>query len=170
MLHHKSVILLLALLFIIIPSLVLAVIYDTGGKSTPAHNVTQPFNPTGYLSVRVCNTSAKSYFIPTKTSAEFAAFSNHLPSGVTVLRCGDGVCRSCAYGGGETCSTCQNDCGTCADYCGNGLCGTSETCTTCSSDCGTCSTCASASTQSACAHFINCIWDGIRCRSGLSEL
>lgn len=48
--------------------------------------------------------------------------------------CGDGECKN-----GETCSSCEDDCGTCP-VCGDGNCeGTKgETCSTCSGDCGPC--------------------------------
>lgn len=49
--------------------------------------------------------------------------------------CGDGVC-----GGGETCSTCEEDCGVCG-YCGDGACNGDETCATCEADCGPCEYC-----------------------------
>jgi hypothetical protein len=47
--------------------------------------------------------------------------------------CGDGECN-----GGETCSSCQQDCGTCPPVCGNGVCEPGETCSTCTADCGSC--------------------------------
>jgi len=47
--------------------------------------------------------------------------------------CGDGSCN-----GGETCSSCSTDCGTCPPtlYCGDGTCNNGETCSSCSRDCG----------------------------------
>src|SRR5262249_47057018 len=48
------------------------------------------------------------------------------------LFCGDGVCNA-----GETCSTCQSDCGVCP-YCGDFACNGGETCGTCPGDCGAC--------------------------------
>ncbi|HEV8324180.1 MAG TPA: hypothetical protein VG389_21355 [Myxococcota bacterium] len=59
--------------------------------------------------------------------------------------CGDGICN-----GGETCSTCAADCGTC---CGNGICSGTETCSTCPSDCGACcgnGVCGGGETCSSC--------------------
>lgn len=79
-------------------------------------------------------------------------------------------CRAYKAFGGETCSTCATDCGTCpvfscgdsectniigehcgncagdcgackTESCGDGLCGTAEDCSSCSEDCGPCSTC-----------------------------
>jgi len=46
--------------------------------------------------------------------------------------CGDGICNN-----GETCSSCQHDCGRCT-YCGDGICDGGETCSSCSQDCGKC--------------------------------
>ncbi len=50
------------------------------------------------------------------------------------LGCGDGTCSPEA---GETCATCEDDCGAC---CGNGACegGYGESCYTCATDCGAC--------------------------------
>ena len=48
--------------------------------------------------------------------------------------CGDSVCEQ-----GETCATCQQDCGACNQpACGDGGCNGSETCLTCAADCGSC--------------------------------
>jgi len=49
--------------------------------------------------------------------------------------CGDAVCNN-----GENCSTCSDDCGTCAvqQYCGDAVCNNGENCSTCSDDCGNC--------------------------------
>ena len=47
--------------------------------------------------------------------------------------CGDGNCI------GETCLTCEQDCGVCATFCGDENCDVDEDCSSCSSDCGTCS-------------------------------
>jgi hypothetical protein len=44
--------------------------------------------------------------------------------------CGDGECA-----GGETCSTCPADCGSCGGYCGNGSCDSGESCASCPADC-----------------------------------
>jgi hypothetical protein len=48
--------------------------------------------------------------------------------------CGDGSCN-----GTESCSTCSQDCGTCAPSCGDSFCNGNETCSSCSNDCGACS-------------------------------
>lgn len=48
-------------------------------------------------------------------------------------RCGD----NCCYGG-ETCTSCPGDCGTCNPVCGDGACNNGETCGSCSIDCGAC--------------------------------
>ncbi|GEM_PF-1457831 len=48
-------------------------------------------------------------------------------------KCGDGTCNF-----GETCLTCQLDCGTCPEPCGDGICLGDETCESCSTDCGPC--------------------------------
>lgn len=48
--------------------------------------------------------------------------------------CGDGTCI-----GGENCTNCPSDCGSCDNTrCGNGVCDGGELCTTCPSDCGAC--------------------------------
>ncbi|MEK6954322.1 MAG: LamG-like jellyroll fold domain-containing protein [Candidatus Micrarchaeota archaeon] len=47
--------------------------------------------------------------------------------------CGD----NCCYGG-ETCTSCPGDCGSCGPVCGDGLCNNGESCSSCSSDCGSC--------------------------------
>jgi GH25 family lysozyme M1 (1,4-beta-N-acetylmuramidase) len=49
--------------------------------------------------------------------------------------CGDGSCN-----GGETCATCEADCGSCTvgPSCGDGSCNGGETCATCETDCGPC--------------------------------
>jgi len=47
--------------------------------------------------------------------------------------CGDASCN-----GGETCLTCESDCGVCTNFCGDGTCDTNENCTSCESDCGIC--------------------------------
>jgi hypothetical protein len=52
------------------------------------------------------------------------------------LYCGDGICSP-----GENCSTCETDCGACANdtgTCGDGVCADEEDCSTCSDDCGIC--------------------------------
>lgn len=50
--------------------------------------------------------------------------------------CGNGTCD-----GGEMCDTCPADCGMCGPMCGDGACNGAETCETCASDCGACDTC-----------------------------
>ncbi|MCA9665647.1 MAG: hypothetical protein KC503_08665 [Myxococcales bacterium] len=48
--------------------------------------------------------------------------------------CGDGKCE-----GGETCTSCEKDCGKCPNTnCGDGKCEGGETCTSCEQDCGKC--------------------------------
>ncbi len=48
--------------------------------------------------------------------------------------CGDGMCN-----GVETCSNCEQDCGSCnTSYCGDGTCDANESCGTCEVDCGPC--------------------------------
>ena len=51
--------------------------------------------------------------------------------------CGDNTCNAAA---GETCSSCEADCGVCTDVCGDNTCnpGAGETCETCEADCGVC--------------------------------
>ncbi|MBI5061274.1 MAG: hypothetical protein HZB67_03090 [Candidatus Aenigmarchaeota archaeon] len=53
----------------------------------------------------------------------------------TTAFCGDHSC-----GGGESCSSCSQDCGACPS-CGDGSCNGNETCSTCPSDCGVCVVC-----------------------------
>jgi cysteine-rich repeat protein len=52
--------------------------------------------------------------------------------------CGNGACDGAL---GETCTTCAADCGTCPppQWCGDTFCNNGETCTTCATDCGSCS-------------------------------
>lgn len=53
-------------------------------------------------------------------------------------RCGDGVCDP-----GETCATCDEDCGGCPPRCGDGVCDALEDCATCAEDCvALCNECA----------------------------
>lgn len=47
--------------------------------------------------------------------------------------CGDGKCE-----GGETCTSCEKDCGKCTGSCGDAKCEGVETCTSCEEDCGKC--------------------------------
>jgi hypothetical protein len=47
--------------------------------------------------------------------------------------CGDGYCE-----GGESCDTCDWDCGSCGPVCGDGYCDWNEYCDTCPLDCGGC--------------------------------
>jgi len=47
--------------------------------------------------------------------------------------CGDGTCNN-----GETCDTCEADCGACGSTCGDGNCDTGEDCINCAQDCGEC--------------------------------
>lgn len=47
--------------------------------------------------------------------------------------CGSGVCA-----GGETCTSCPQDCGACPPTCGDGSCDAGETCASCAQDCGAC--------------------------------
>jgi len=50
--------------------------------------------------------------------------------------CGDDTCDEAA---GETCTSCEMDCGVCPPRCGDSHCDTgTETCTSCARDCGTC--------------------------------
>ncbi len=52
--------------------------------------------------------------------------------------CGDGACD-----GGESCSTCSADCGSCGPSCGDGTCDPGENCNNCSADCASGSCCIS---------------------------
>lgn len=49
------------------------------------------------------------------------------------ISCGDGLCVP-----GESCKTCSDDCGKCGNECGNGSCEPGENCATCNADCGAC--------------------------------
>lgn len=54
-----------------------------------------------------------SFFIPTKTEAEFSSFSSYHPASMSVpAYCNNGNCEVFA---GETCGNCPSDCGRCAD-------------------------------------------------------
>ena len=66
--------------------------------------------------------------------------------------CGDQTCD-----GGETCSSCPGDCGSCI-VCGNGSCQAGETCSSCPSDCGACVTCGNSVCEAGetCG---GCVWD-----------
>jgi hypothetical protein len=52
---------------------------------------------------------------------------------LTLTSCGDAVCN-----GGETCSSCAQDCGECPAVCGDDECNGTETCSSCAQDCGAC--------------------------------
>jgi len=79
--------------------------------------------------------------------------------------CGDGYCN-----GGETCSSCSQDCGACP-VCGDGVCTGGESCSSCEGDCGTCDpwSCSSmqvcggstgyCSCDSGCNYRGDCCWD-----------
>lgn len=63
-----------------------------------------------------------------------------LDQGISILKgmeaiCGDKICSL-----GESCSTCQTDCGVCkqSEFCGDNICNNQESCLTCSQDCGAC--------------------------------
>ena len=49
------------------------------------------------------------------------------------VSCGDGMCVP-----GESCTSCPADCGKCGNECGNGSCEPGENCSTCKGDCGAC--------------------------------
>lgn len=76
------------------------------------------------------------------------------PNDCYYASCGDGICD---VSGGETCTSCAQDCGMCSvgtgsvGGCGNGVCDSSENCLTCAADCGACGdyTCA-CKVDSAC--------------------
>lgn len=51
----------------------------------------------------------------------------------TPAQCPNGQCS-----GGESCSTCPQDCGTCPPGCPDGQCSNGETCSSCPQDCGSC--------------------------------
>jgi len=51
--------------------------------------------------------------------------------------CGD---RTCDGASGETCASCEADCGRCT-ACGDGMCADGETCASCATDCGICDSC-----------------------------
>jgi len=54
-----------------------------------------------------------SFFIPTKTEAEFSSFSSYHPASMSVpAYCNNGNCEVFA---GENCGNCPSDCGRCAD-------------------------------------------------------
>lgn len=84
-------------------------------------NPGSPRCPTGYT----CN------------AANVCVRDGACPAGVpgcSNANCGDGKCE-----GGETCSSCEKDCGKCSSSgCGDGKCDTNETCTSCQKDCGPC--------------------------------
>lgn len=56
-----------------------------------------------------------------------------LPVDVPAPVCGDATCN-----GGETCQTCEQDCGACPPECGDASCNGLESCVTCVADCGEC--------------------------------
>lgn len=54
-----------------------------------------------------------SFFVPTKTEAEFSSFSSYHPASMSVpAYCNNGNCEVFA---GENCGNCPSDCGRCAD-------------------------------------------------------
>jgi hypothetical protein len=60
-------------------------------------------------------------------------------------RCVEGLCDACGDGmcdavDGETCGSCEADCGACP-RCGDGLCNGSDSCSSCPADCGACPRC-----------------------------
>ena len=69
--------------------------------------------------------------VPLGTGVQGITYTDNGPVWITGL-CGDGQCS-----GGETCSSCQADCGECPT-CGDTVCNGTETCVTCPGDCGTC--------------------------------
>lgn len=78
------------------------------------------------------------------------------PYDATPTWCGDAACN-----GGETCSTCAADCGTCVPYCGDSTCNGTETCSTCAADCGTCPsgpTCGTGVCEAG-ESCSSCLWD-----------
>jgi subtilisin family serine protease len=65
------------------------------------------------------------------TNHESLVRPDRFPIAPTV--CGDGACEA-----GESCGSCNVDCGPCPIECGNSICESGETCLTCGTDCGPC--------------------------------
>lgn len=69
--------------------------------------------------------------VPLATGVQGITYTDNGPVWITG-QCGDSQCS-----GGETCTSCQADCGECPT-CGDTVCNGTETCVTCPGDCGTC--------------------------------
>lgn len=79
--------------------------------------------------------------------------------------CGDGYC-----GGGEACTNCSMDCGSCSATCGNGVCDLSETCASCPSECGSCAATACAETCLGCCDGESCLGGNSSAACGVGGL
>lgn len=73
--------------------------------------------------------------------------------------CGDGSCD-----GGETCTSCPDDCGVCPPVCGDKQCDSAETCQSCPGDCGPCApACGNKKCESPTENCQNCATDCGKC-------
>jgi hypothetical protein len=107
-------------------------------------------------------TLRESYATTVYTKAEIICGDQTCDGGETCSSCpGDcGSCcgnGSCQAGVGESCLSCQSDCGACGPVCGDGQCNGSDNCSSCPGDCGAC-TCGNSVCEAGetCG---GCVWD-----------
>ncbi len=89
----------------------------------------------------------------TKTRTSDCGGTDTQPCAI-VACCGNGSCA-----GGETCSSCASDCGSCTptgQYCGDGACNNGESCGTCAKDCGVCPPTCTPSCATSCGQSDGC--------------
>ena len=98
-------------LFLIVLSIsLISAIDDIGGGFKMNGGQTRTIDVHSICKI-VYNEVARDVFVPTKTVGEWQSFIDNLPYGVVLYvcpYCGDGSCN-----GGETCSSCATDCGSC---------------------------------------------------------
>ena len=113
--HSYKLVILLVLAFLVVIPIVALGVYTAGYSVNNGTTVAIPdIGVIGATPACVKNTSALSYFIPTKTLNEWNAFLNHLPTNVvTQWMCGPSGNTYCVNGscsGGKTHANCAADC------------------------------------------------------------